>query len=68
MHVTIEKKLDKKVSEASRTLGVDKSHIVERALIFYLDSVKKSSDLRNELYAWEKLSDESFVGVDYAKR
>lgn len=66
MQVTIEKKLDKKVNEASKTLGVDKSYIIERALIFYLDSVKKSLD--NELYAWEKLSDESFVGVDYAKR
>ena len=68
MQITIEKKLDKEVRNASRTLGVDKSRLIERAVLFYLDSVKKSMNLKQELDAWEKLSDESFSAVDYAKR
>ena len=60
--------MDKEVRNASRTLGVDKSRLIERAVLFYLDSVKKSMNLKQELDAWEKLSDESFSAVDYAKR
>ncbi|MBI4121475.1 MAG: hypothetical protein HY470_00765 [Candidatus Ryanbacteria bacterium] len=68
MQVVIEKKLDKKIRSASKTLGVDKKLLVERALNFYLDTIKQSVAMRNELDAWERLSDESFYGVDYGKR
>ncbi len=68
MQVVIEKKLDKKIRSASKTLGVDKELLVERALNFYLDTIKQSVAMRNELDAWERLSDESFYGVDYGKR
>jgi hypothetical protein len=68
MQVTVEKKLDKRIAHASKTLGVDKKNLVERALLFYLDSVRKSVDLKHELDAWDQLSDDAYTAVDHEKR
>ena len=59
MKIKIEEKLDKKVRDISRALGVDEKQVVTRALLLYLESVKKTMDLKRELEAWDELSDEA---------
>ena len=59
MKIQIEEKLNKKVRDVSRILGVDEKQVVIRALLLYLDSVKKTMDLKSELEAWDTLSDEA---------
>lgn len=59
MPIKIEEKLNKRVHDVSKILGVDQKQVVERALLLYLESVKKSLDLNRELEAWDELSDEA---------
>ena len=59
MQIKIERKLNKKVRDVSRALGVDEKQVITRALLLYLESVKKTMDLKKELEAWDELSDEA---------
>lgn len=60
MQIEIKEKLNKKVGDASKMLGVDKRQVVERAVLLYLEDLKKSTDLKREFDAWEELSDEAW--------
>lgn len=59
MQIQLEKKLNKRVRDASKIFGVDERQLVKRALLLYLDSLQKSFDLKREFDAWEALSDEA---------
>lgn len=59
MQIQLEKKLNKRVRDASKSFGVDERQFVKRALLLYLDSLQKSFDLKREFDAWEALSDEA---------
>lgn len=66
MPLVLEKKIRKDVSEFSRRMGIKEKELVDRALLLYLDSIKKILDLENEFTAWDKLSDEALGSL--AKR
>ena len=57
MPLILEKKIRRDVSEFSRKMGIKEKELVDRALLLYLDSIKKILDMENEFRAWDKLSD-----------
>ena len=57
MEIEILKDLDKKLSEISKELGLDKEEVVNRALLLYMDSINKMLLLKKEMNVWDKLSD-----------
>ena len=59
MQIQLEKKLNKRVQDASKAFGVDQNQLIKQALLLYLDSVQKSFDLKKEFDAWDSLSDEA---------
>ena len=59
MEIEIPKDLDKKLSEISKELGLDKEEVVSRALLLYMDSINKMLLLKKEMRVWDKLSDEA---------
>ena len=59
MEIEIPKDLDKKLSEISKELGLDKEEVVNRALLLYMDSINKMLLLKKEMSVWDKLSDEA---------
>ena len=64
MQIEIETETSKKVNEASRLLGVEKSEIIDRAILIYLDSLSKYLDLKHEMKAWDVLSDEALINFE----
>ena len=59
MEIEITKDLDKKLSEISKELGLDKEEVVNRALLLYMDSINTMLLLKKEMNIWDKLSDEA---------
>lgn len=57
---TLTKKNAQGVREAARLIGTDEKEILERAVLFYLESIRTALDLEKELKAWQGLSDEAF--------
>ena len=68
MQAIIDKKLNKQIADVSETLGVDRRGFIRRAVLYYLDNVKKASDFRKELNAWDDLSNDALIVMDHAKR
>ena len=57
---TLTKKNARGIREAARLIGTNEKEILERAVLFYLASIKATFDLKKEFRAWEGLSDEAF--------
>ena len=60
----IEKQLKKEVRHASRLMGINENEIVRRALVLYLRSIQNHISLRDELNAWDVLSDEALHSTE----
>ena len=60
MEIQVTEEINRKLKNASATLGFNEQKIVERAILFYLDAVSKQK-LNQEFEAWDKLSDEALV-------
>ncbi len=61
MNVQLSEEVVEKVDKASQLLGIQQQEIVDRALSVYLDSLAKYLELKEELKAWDTLSDEALV-------
>ena len=59
MQIQLEKKINKRIRDVSKAFGINERQIIDRALLFYLDAVQRSFNLRNEFDAWDTLSDEA---------
>ncbi|MEK7505032.1 MAG: hypothetical protein AAB589_02005 [Patescibacteria group bacterium] len=55
------KTLNSQVKFASQKLGVKEDDLLKNALTFYLSSIAPYLELKTELQAWDKLSDEALV-------
>jgi len=62
--LTLTKKNIRGIREAARLIGTDEKEILERAVLFYLASIKATLDLEKELRAWDTLSDEALARTD----
>lgn len=45
-------------------MGIKRSELINNAVTIYLDNLDPYLDLKNELAAWDKLSDEALSEVD----
>jgi len=59
MQLQLQKEMREKLKKASGILGFKEEEIVDRAVIFYLDTIQKQLDLKEELKEWDILSDEA---------
>ena len=64
MNVNISRELDLELKNASKTLGFGEDALVERAIAFYLDTIKKQVALKQEFASWDKLSDEALLSFE----
>lgn len=64
MQIEIPKETSKQIDEASEAFGLGKKEIVNRALLLYLDNIKKYLALKNELKEWDALSDEALLNFE----
>ena len=64
--IELSKRIDEMVKSASDTLGFDEQEIVERAILFYLDTIEKRIELKREFEEWDILSDEALANFDAA--
>lgn len=61
----VNKKIKSKLKDASIFLGLKEQDIFERALMFYLYSIKNKIALKKEMEAWDALSDEAFLKMGF---
>ena len=61
MNINLTGAMDTQLKLASKRLGFKEQEIVQRALLFYLDSLEKEMDLKQELSEWDSLSDEALL-------
>lgn len=66
MEIQIPKETDKRLKRASEILGFKKQEIVDRALLFYLDTIQKQMELKKEFKEWDALSDEALMNFEKA--
>jgi hypothetical protein len=64
MQIEISRDTSKKVNDVSRLLGIRNKKLIDRALLFYLDSIQKQLDLKKEMNIWDELSDEALVNFE----
>lgn len=64
MEIELPKDVNKKLSEVSDFLNLEEEEIVNRALLLYLDNIEKYIELKKELKAWDKLSDEALENFE----
>lgn len=55
----IEEKLDENLKKASKLMGVKKKDLVDRAFLYYFESIRDFLNLKKEIEAWDALSDEA---------
>lgn len=64
MEVEIAKETSEELKEASKLLGINQKELVDRAIVTYIDSIKKILELKRDLTAWDLLSDEAIVNFE----
>lgn len=64
MQIQISKDINQKIKEASRILGLEEQKIVDRAILLYLDNIKKYIELKKEFKEWDELSDEALLNFE----
>ena len=64
MDVHISKNAEKILTEVSKRSGFNEEEFVERAVLFYADTIQKQLSLKKEFEQWDKLSDEAIVNFE----
>ena len=59
MPLVTEKKIQKRLREVSRQMGIEEKELVDRAVFLYLESVRRVLEVGKEFDAWDSLSDEA---------
>jgi hypothetical protein len=58
MNVNLESSVENKINNLAIQYGFAKEEIVERAIYYYLDSLKDEISFKEEFLEWDYLSDE----------
>lgn len=64
MNTTVQKQLKSDIKRASIAMGVAEKELAERAMRYYLASIKEEMALQEELDAWERVSDEALLAME----
>jgi len=59
--ITIPKNLIKEVDKTAKNFGLSKEDFLVGAILYYLKQINEKIELKKELEAWEKASDEDFL-------
>ena len=66
MQVEISKDTSEKLEKISKTLGVKERDVIDRAVLLYLDQIRKHASLKREMREWDFLSDEALENFEKA--
>ena len=64
MGIKIPREIYAELEKISENTGFDKQKIVENALLFYLDAIKKKADLNKEFNDLDELSGEALINFE----
>lgn len=64
MQIELPKETSKKLTQASKALGIKDKELVDRAVVVYLDSIEKMLELKKEMKIWDVLSDEALASFE----
>ena len=64
MEIELSRDMKSRLSKVSSILGVKDKDLVNRAILFYMDTISKQVELKKEISAWDKLSDEALAKFD----
>lgn len=64
MRIQIREQLQGDLKKASQVMGVREREIVDRALLFYLKSIRDHGNPEKEFQAWDVLSDEALTRME----
>ncbi len=64
--IAIPSKINQEVSRMSRDLGMSREDFTVNALMYYLKKFQAEMDLKHELDAWDKASDEDLAAFESA--
>jgi hypothetical protein len=53
-----------RLKKVSQEIGVQEENLVQRAVLYYLDTIQKHLELHEEIKAWDILSDEALVNFE----
>ncbi|MFQ5661970.1 MAG: hypothetical protein ACE5F2_01830 [Candidatus Paceibacteria bacterium] len=56
--VIISKEIKKDLKSASHNLGISENALLKKAVSYYLHTIKKKVELKEELELWSKISEE----------
>lgn len=64
--VAVPKELKKTVRSAARDFGVTENDIMTNAVLFYLATVKKNMNLKDELRMWDDASAADLAALEHS--
>lgn len=64
MRVQVKNNLYQEIKKTSHIIGIDEKEFVDRALMVFLQSIQQTVFFKQELQAWDALSDEAFVNME----
>lgn len=64
MEIELSRDTKSKLNKVSSILGVKDKDVVNKAILFYLDTISKQMELKKELSSWDELSDEALIKFD----
>ena len=64
MNTTTNTQLKDDIRRTSKVMGIGEKELAERALRFYLASIKEEVALQDEFSAWEQVSDEALLKME----
>ena len=54
------------LKKVSQTTGIQEESLIQRAILYYLDTIQRDVDMYDEMHAWDALSDEALVNFEEA--
>lgn len=64
MNVNLSKTVSLQVQEMAKGIGVEEEEFVNNAVVLYLDTIKKHTQLKKELSVLDELSDEALSNFE----
>ena len=64
MDLQLSKSIENKLENASITLGFQQQEIIQRAIVYYLDSIKSEVEFKQELNNFDLSSDEALINFE----
>ena len=61
MNITLPKQLEQEMKRVSKVIGISEE---ERALRFYVASIRQELELEQELHAWNHVSDKALLNME----